>query len=443
MKQLVLSCIVIVSLGVHAFGQDALNVSLTEAQEIAITNNFMLKDNQLDTEISKATVKETISTGLPQIDGNFNYTNNAILQKSPIPAEFFGGNPGEFNYVAFGAAQTSILSANVDQLLFDGTYLLGIKAAKDFVTLREKREKITERDIRFDVAQAYMGALISQSNIDILAKNIENLTRLKEETQAIYKAGFTEQLDVDRLELSLANLKVQEASLKRIQELNYNILKNTMSIPSSTELVLKESIETLEAEVEDMAILFEEPEAWPEQEVLKIQEGLENKNIRRFKLDYLPKVRGFLGAGYFNGRESFSDLYFQGNRWFGSVNYGLNITIPIFDGNFKKSKISAATATRDKVINQQALLQQNVDIAVSNSRLAYQNSIARLKSQKDNIALAEKIYNVTQVKYREGVGSSIELNQAEQELYRTQQNYINALYDLLIAKVDLEKALGK
>ncbi|MBX2845354.1 MAG: TolC family protein [Saprospiraceae bacterium] len=425
--------------------QERLELTLEQAQEIALANNFTLKDNQLDTEIAEATVKETISIGLPKIDGRLNYTDNPVLQESPIPAIFFDPNAaeGDLIFLPFGAKKTSAANISLDQLLFDGTYLLGIKAARDFVKLREKREKITERDIRFDVAQAYMGALIAQENIDIIEKNISNVSQLKSEVEATYDAGFVEQLDVDRLVLSLANLEVQKNSLERIKQLNYNVLKNTLSVPTSTEIVLTEAIATMENDLMDQAILLEDPSEWPEYEVLRIQEELETKNIKQYKLGYLPKVRLFADAGYFNGRDSFSDLYFEGNRWFGAFNYGVNVNIPIFDGNMKKAQIRNATAVRDKVSNQLLQLDQQVDIAVANARINYQNALAQVKSQRDNIQLAEKIYSVTQIKYREGVGSSLELNQAEQELYTTQQNYINALYELLLAKVDLEKALGK
>ncbi len=454
------------------FGQNSLSLSLEEAKELAITNNLDLRQNALDVEIQKATVKENIAEGLPQINGSFGYNYNILnsfdgrtsgstmiepgpvdqldgfsqLQSESIDDYVNGALGSLFSGLgsAFSGKHSANASVTISQQLFDGVYTLGIKAADVFVSLTEKQAIVTERDIRKEVEKAYYAALISQENLNILDNNIKNVNQVLSETKATYQAGFVEQLDVDRLELSLANIETQRVSIARLQDLSYAVLKNLLTIPLSTDIVLTEDIDEIERILyeESLDLMALETGDRVEFEILDIQEKLQEINVQRYKKGYLPTVDLVASGGY--DYLSNSLPFTQGfDGWYPGVSAGLQVGIPIFDGNRKKAQIAKAQLEVDKVRLSRDALVQGIDIETKSAAITFQNALNNVNSQRDNLELAQKIYDVTQIKYKEGVGSSLERSAAEQDLYTTQQNYINALYDLLIAKVDLEKALGK
>jgi len=460
--------------GALAFSQtpvDRLALGLTEAQNIAYDNNQTLQDQSIDVEIAESQVDQTLAQGLPQVTGNFDYQWNILnafaqrtdaggapafsgevlngfseLQSETLEEFSFNSIGGFFAGLgdAFVSKHQATAGVNLNQQVFDGVYLLGIEAARVFVELSEVQLAPTRRDIEKAVEKAYYGTLITQENLEIVDGNIKNLSDLIFETKEIYKAGFAEQLDVDRLELSLAMLENQKKNLLKIEELNYDILKNAMTISLDTDLELTDEIESFEAYVlsEEFLAQITEPELWPEFKILDVQEEIQGLDIERIEKGKLPKVDAFINGNYnYQGNDFIFTNGFD--NWFPNVAAGLSISVPIFDGNLRNNQIRQKQLELQKIQLSRETLQTSIDIQIENALTAFANATTDIETQKDNIALAQKIYNTTQIKYREGVGSSVELYQAQQDLYTAQQGYINSLYDLLIAKVDVERALGK
>lgn len=460
-------------------------IGLNEAKELAYEKSLKLRDQNIDVEIAQTEVDQAIAEGLPQINANFNYQwnlLNAFAQRTNndgevvIPAligtfdnleqtvvntngvqtttdisgevqgvalESIGGFFSQLGD-AFVAQHTGTAGISVNQQIFDGVYLLGLEASKVFVELSEVQLAPTKRDIDKAVEKAYYGVLITQENIDIVTKNQENLSQLLYETTKIYEAGFAEQLDVDRLQLSINILENSKKTLEKIEQLNYDVLKNAMSIPLSSEIELTESIEKFEEYALGDEIIAEiaDPQLLPEFRILDVQEKIQDLDIQRSEKEKLPNVSAFFNGAYNYQGEPF--IFTNGfDNWFPNVAVGLNVSMPIFDGNLRKNQIKEKQLQLEKIKLSRETLQTNVDIQIENAMTAFTNARTEIKSQKETIALAEKIYNVTQIKYREGVGTSLELNQAQQDLYSAQQGYINALFNLLIAKVDIEQAVGK
>ncbi|MEO0341707.1 MAG: TolC family protein, partial [Bacteroidota bacterium] len=251
--------------------------------------------------------------------------------------------------------------------------------------------------------------------------------------------GFAEQLDVDRLELSLSNLKVEQANLSRQKEIATEVLKFALNAKNVANIAVTEDLESIVADVSEEDLVGD-INTLQRPEVDFVDKGIElnDLNIQLNKMGYYPKVRAFA---------SYTQTYQSNTRedgfWAPNALVGVNVQVPIFDGWDKKAKIERAKITKEVSMNQKDDIERSIYLEVNNARKAYQTATQSLESQKKNLNLAERIYNTTQIKYREGVGSSIEVNQAEQSLYTSQANYIQALYDLTIAKFNLRKALGK
>jgi outer membrane protein TolC len=262
---------------------------------------------------------------------------------------------------------------------------------------------------------------------------------LLKETRALYEAGFAEQLDVDRLELSLANLQIERENLERQREATLQVLKFTLNADSDLDFTIVEDLEGLADEIapdvlDDQLTFDRRPE------VAYVEKGIDlaDLNIEQYKMGYYPTVRGFLSHSQTRQWNTEADAF-----WAPTTLVGLSLSVPIFDGWDKKAKIERARLSKEISLNQQQTLLRSIELEVTNGSAAYATAQESLKAQQRNLDLAERIYQTTQVKYREGVGSSLEVNQAEQGLYTAQRNYLQALYNLVTAKYDLLKALGQ
>lgn len=293
--------------------------------------------------------------------------------------------------------------------------------------------------MRNAVIESYLPVLLIEENINLLDKNISNLEKLFFETREFYKAGFAEQLDMDRQELSLANLQVERENLLRQKELAVANLKFVIGYPLEEPLSVTDNLEAMLLEATDEALVADiDLLRRPEFELLNQAILMNEFNIKLNKAGYLPTLRAFG-----NVQQQYQGQDFQSGFWAPSSFVGLNLNVPIFDGLGKKAKIQRAQLDLETAKNQQKDLERAITLEVKNARTNYFNARRRLNSQQNNLGLAERIYQTAQVKYREGIGSSLEINQAEQSLYATQSNYMQALYDLLLAKAKLEMALGQ
>lgn len=422
--------------------QQSFNVE--EAVSYAIKNSAQTELNQLELTKADGQIKEYRATGLPQINGSVNYQHFLNLPTSLLPAEFFGGPPGTFAEIQFGLKNSLNAGVEFSTLVFDGSFFTGLKAQRIYKELIYKQIDQTDYEIRKNVTKAYLGVLIAQRNKSILEKNINNLEKTLEETTAFFRNGLVEKLDVDRLQLSFDNLNTEIDRIDRMIELSKNVLKFQMNYPLEEELILSESLNDLA----DRA-LFEKVDVSekidfslrPELGVLEITEDLNELNIEAIQRQYLPSLVGFANYQTAIQRNNLFDSDEPG--FFPTTIVGLGLSIPIWDSFAKSAQIQQAKVELEKVKVQKREFMRGVSLEVHNARLNYQNAMVNVNNTKRNEALANEIYNTAQIKFKEGVGSSVELGQAEQNLYAAQANYINALYELVVAKTDLNIALGK
>ena len=435
--------------------------TMDEAVSYAQQNHLSVQQARIDYDRSKQQVREYTSIGLPKANAflNYNYNINLPTQLLPdfltpavvgtlerfslVPAGTTNNLPaGQPQPVKFGTNNNLTFGVNINTLIFDGSYFVGLKAAKGLVDMTNRQTDLSIQQVKYNVKKAYLTVLIAEENKKTLDRNVENLEKLYSETKAYKENGLIEQLDVDRLELALSNLKTESEMVDRQITLAYSVLKFQMNYPLDQKIILKDVLTQLtqEPSASDLKGIFD-VSTRIEYDILKKSEYLNDLNIRRYKMGYAPSLSGFFTHQYQIQRNDLFDKDEAG--LFPITITGISLNVPIFDGFEKDSRIKMAQLDKSKIGLQMKQFESAVQLEINNARVTYNNAKQRLANQKKNVDLAERILNTTKIKYKEGVGSSMEITNAEQELYRTQAAYMNALYDLAIAKTDLEKALGK
>jgi len=415
---------------------------LKEAVDYAVTHHVQVKNAQIDVLNAEAKINEIKAIGLPQVNGNFALTNNVLMQRMFIPAKIFNPSAAEGELIAakFGVENSGFSSIGLSQLIFDGSYLLGLKASAVYKELSQKSLTQSKQSIAENVTKAYYGILVNEKRMGLLDVNISRLDSMLKDTRALQKAGFAEKIDVQRLEVQANNLKTEHENLIRLQELGYTLLKFQMSYPIEEPIQLKDKLETVQLQsIENNLAPFEYANRI-EYSILKTQENLAELDVKNVKSGYLPRVvfSGSYGAN--TGANAFGDLFRK--QWFDNAAITFGIQIPIFDGFSKKYKAIQSENTLKKVRQSFDLLKSSIDLQRNQSSISLRNALESLREQQANLDLANEISRVSRVKYKQGVGSSLEVLNAEASIKESQVNYFTALYNALIAKVELEKANG-
>ena len=433
-----LSCIIFGQLN----AQEIKELTLNEAIDYAMQNNIAVKNSIIDVEDASEQIVEQRAFGIPRVNATVDWSYALSLPVSLIPNEFLDPSapPGDFTAVKFGTRNNFTAGIEANTLIFDFQYITGVRAAKLYKTYATEQLNQQKFDVKYRIIEAYLPALLIQEIIETINKNINNIEKLRKETQALYEEGFVEQLDVDRLDLTLTNLETELVNQQNQAAQLYNALKYEMGYPMDQEIIAVDNMEELfEIATEEeltTAMVYEQK---PEYRVLQKGRELNEMNITLNKSKYYPSLSGFATVqGLAQGDDLINDPIWSNNSF-----VGLSLKVPIFNGLEVKAKVARAQLDLAGVVNQQIDLERAITLQVKNARIEYLSAIERWQNQKKNVELAEKIYETTQIKYREGVGSSIEINQAEQSLFDSQSNYIRARYDLLVAKKALDKALGK
>ena len=418
--------------------------SLQQAIEYALLNNENVLIAELNRQDADAQVFETRADGLPQVNANFNYNNSLVIPRSPIPRAFITGNPDDQGVVqvAFGAQHTGSLGINATQMIWDGSFFIGLQAAK---MLREKVEidkSKAEIDVIEQVTKAYYLVLVNDTRIGLLSANISNLRSTLEETRTLYENGFAEKIDVSRLQVQLNNLNAEKKGVEQSVSASKHLLQMAMGMPVSEEIILSDELSSINFDYSENEVNnFSFQERVEVQQINYLRE-LAKLDIKNVYSQYIPKVEFSAGWGRNTGSNDFSDVW-QGDQWFSNASIGVNISIPIFDGLRKKYTVQRKRVQLYTLDNQYKLLTNNLNQELLDARQALDVNLERLEVQEANLELAKEVNDITQEKYREGVGSNLEVLNADEDYKEAETNYLNALYQAIIAKVDLDKALGK
>jgi outer membrane protein len=417
-------------------------LSLSEAIEYALVHNQNILNAQLDIESADGFVKENIATGFPQVNVNIDVADNFALPTSFLPSEFIpGAPPGEQVPIEFGTKYSGNATLSATQMVFDGVFFVGLEAARTYQQLSTKNHIKTKIDVVETVTKAYYNVLVNKLTLELVEKNYGRLDTLLRETKAMYEGGFAERIDVSRVQVQYNNIKVSKNNSQKLLAIAESLLKFQMGMPITEKIILTDEL-SLDM-FNDAAAADFSYEQRVEYSIMQTQEQLALLDIKRTKVEYLPKLDLYANFGGIAGTGVAASLFNIGNEWFSFGTLGLRLSIPIFDGLRKHMVMQQKKAKLSQVYNSYDLLKNSIDLEIQQTQVAYTNGVDYMNVQLENMKISEEVYNVTKMKYQQGVGSNIEVITADADYKEAQTNFFTALYQALIAKVDYDKAMGR
>jgi outer membrane protein len=418
--------------------------TLQQAITHALEHNYSVINSGRDIDAAKEKKWETTAAGLPQINAGVDYTNNFVLQKSVVPAEFFGGEPGTYAEVAFGTKHNMIAHSTLSQLIFDGSYIVALQASKTYLKYYENAKQRTDIEIKEMVINSYGNVLLAKENIDILEKNIASLQKTLNDTKAIYKNGLIEEESVEQLEITLASLESTLNYNKRLQDITYKMLKINLGIDISDEITLTDKLDDLT--IQNMDLAFAASEFNVSDNIShKIATNFEEQRILEYKLEKskaLPTLSANVNFGYTAYKDEFQ-FFTQHQNWFNYSNLGVALNVPIFSSLARSSRTQQAKIAVDQAKTQLSETEQKLKLQYATAKSEYEYSIADYETAKSNLSLAERIERKQQIKFTEGLSTSFDFNDAQRQLYTAQQKYLQTMVTIINKKASLEKIITK
>ncbi|SNR55337.1 Outer membrane protein TolC [Lutibacter agarilyticus] len=423
--------------------QESLSLSLDDAIAYALENSYASINATRDLELSKQKNKETVAFGLPQINANFDYQHWIKQQVSLIPAEFGGGNSGDFIEIVFGTKNSLSASATLSQVIFDGSYIVGLKYLDTYMQISRDSKEKTELAIREAVINAYGNVLFTEEGISILKKNVETLEKNLTETNQIYLNGFAEEESVEQLKLTLASLKTTLNKSQKLKNINYKMFNITIGADINTNTTLTDNLDELTKENIQFSLLSNDFNIEDHIDFRIAENQVEGKEavVKLEKSKALPTLNSFVNFGYQGYSDTFS-FHESQQEWFDSSLLGVNLSVPIFSGLARSARTQQAKVEYDKAKTSFEETSQKILLELETAKVTYQYSVEEFETSKQNLALAERIEKKQEIKFFEGISTSFDLTNAQNQLYTMQQNYLQAMLNVIAAKAGLDKALN-
>ncbi|WP_372944628.1 TolC family protein [Muriicola sp.] len=419
--------------------EEPVSFTLGEAIAFALENNYKALNADRDIIDARNQKWETIASGLPQITGDISYQNFLKQPVSLIPAEFFGGEPGEFQPIVFGQPQQATATATLRQQVFDGSYIVGVQATKAFLSYSQNNKEKTQQEVRKAVVEAYGNVLLAGESVSILKNNLEALSENLYETRKLYENGLAEEESVEQLQITFSTVESQLNNAIRLEKITLQMLNLVLGLPLDSPTALEEDLDDLAKAYVDPALL-NAPFIMENNVDYKLVNNLNEQRYYELKLAKsraLPTLNAFLNYGSTAFSDSFT--FFDGDQqWFDSSILGFDLSIPIFSSLKRSASTQRAKIALEKAKTQLTETEEQIRLQLEKAKSDYQLAIEQYATTQENLDLAERIERKNQIKYKEGIASSFELRQAQTQLYSAQQEYLQSMVNVITAKTELE-----
>ncbi len=419
--------------------EEPVSFTLGEAIAFALENNYKALNADRDIIDARNQKWETIASGLPQITGDISYQNFLKQPVSLIPAEFFGGEPGEFQPIVFGQPQQATATATLRQQVFDGSYIVGVQATKAFLSYSQNNKEKTQQEVRKAVVEAYGNVLLAGESVSILKNNLEALSENLYETRKLYENGLAEEESVEQLQITFSTVESQLNNAIRLEKITLQMLNLVLGLPLDSPTALEEDLDDLAKAYVDPALL-NAPFIMENNVDYKLVNNLNEQRYYELKLAKsraLPTLNAFLNYGSTAFSDSFT-FFDSDQQWFDSSILGFDLSIPIFSSLKRSSSTQRAKIALEKAKTQLTETEEQIRLQLEKAKSDYQLAIEQYATTQENLDLAERIERKNQIKYKEGIASSFELRQAQTQLYSAQQEYLQSMVDVINAKTELE-----
>lgn len=413
--------------------------SLKSAQEYALRNSYEAKNSLLDVAAAMKKLKETVAGGLPQISASLSYNDNLKLATSLIP-NFFEGKPEEKIAVQFGTQHNASFNLSVQQLLFNGSYFVGLQTSKIYTRLAEQSHELTQLEIKETVTSTYQTILVAEESERIIKSSLKNLEKTLYEIRELYKEGFVAETDADLVQISVGALQTSLQTVIRQRDVAYKLLNYQLGLSLETPITLTDTLKTVlqRMDVEKKAAQKFDLEQNIEYQMLSTQEKLSEMALKNERAGYLPTISAFYTYQQMAMRDSFNFFSPEGD-WFPLQILGVTVNLPVFASGQRKARVAQAAINLEKAKNARQQADQGLKLQAAQARSDFLSAHENFLNAEENMALSHKVYEVTLIKYKEGVASSLDLTQANDKLLASQSSYIQAVLGLLNAKNSLDR----
>jgi len=446
MNKLILAAVLFTVTFSLSSAQTDSSFTLQQCVDYALKNSKKIQNSDLDIAIAKAKVGEFRSIGLPQVNATGQLVDNPTLQRmflsngafNTIPGVPIGETVAVPNF--FQLRTSGDLNATASQLIFSGSYFVGLKAAKALAELTEKSADISKTEVVENVTKAFYMVLINNERVTLLDANVARLDTMLRQTRALKDQGFVENIDVDRLEVAYNNLVIERDKFKNFVELSTVLLKFQMGFELNKGIKLNGTV--TDFKTAESATIGVKPDYnnRMEYQLMATQRKLEGYNLKNIRAGYLPTLSAFGSVGTVRMDKNVSEVI--SNTWYSYNRWGVTLNIPIFDSFGKYYKAQQSRLELKKIENNISNFEMVIDLQVQQSEINLKNGLKTTETQKKNLELAKKVSDISKIKYQQGVGSNLEVINAENGYKEAQTNYYNALYELMVAQIDYQKALG-
>ncbi|MCK4943167.1 MAG: TolC family protein [Candidatus Aminicenantes bacterium] len=424
-----------------------IRLTLKGAQDYAVKHALETRNAKLDIKEAKKKIWETTAFGLPQITTTVGYQNMLKLPTTLIPAIIFDPDApeDEFLELQFGVQHNATVDIAVNQLLFSGPYIVGLRAAKIFLQLSKDQLKKSEIQVKETVTRTYYLVLLALETKITIEENLKNLQRLLYETRELYQEGFLEENDLDQIQLSVSNLNNALRSINRQIRISQRLLKFQMGMSLETEIQISENLGAITSEINAQELLQLDLSIHNhiDYKIITTQEKSLALVLKKEITEYFPSIAAFFNYTLTAMRDEFNFFRNTDESWFPSMIAGINITIPIFDSGIKAAKIQQAKYQLQKIRNSKKQVEEGLQLQYTQAKSEFADALENSKTNVANVQLARKIYNKATIKYKEGLIASLELIQLHNQYLNAEATYIRTMVDLLNAKTKLDVVLNR
>lgn len=431
------------ALAVALNAQGPVQLSMQQAMDMAATQSYMTRNSALAVEVAKHRNKEFTAIGLPQINGEASLSNFIDPPTQLVPNFFSAPGPGVPEYLPASFQVPWQLSAGVtiSQLIFDGSYLIGLRAAKELKLQSEQEHAKAQADARAQAAKAYQGVLASEEGARLLGEGVPLLEKSLHDASAMQQQGFLESTDVDRLTIELASLKNQQRNFLQQGVIARAMLALTLGLPQGTPITLTDKLDALIDNPEETALSETAFDANSNVElsVANTYARLQVLNMKNERSKGMPSLGGFFShSQVWNGPEFDPGGEY---RFYPTTLWGLKLTVPIFSSGMRYHKVQQAKLAMEQTEINRTATEQRLIATAEQQRLTARSAFDNYTTEKSNMELSRTIMERTTTKFTNGLATSFELTQEQSRYLTAQQAYVQRLVELLVARTDLRKAL--